>query len=243
MNIPMDMMASERTRPRGAKSGEPRRRQMELFNNRTVASGRGAGRPPQRQGGPGSPHKGAGHFLHERYPVHVHAAGGRRRRQVCADAGVYKAVREATLTHGATRELSASVHLSIQHDHIHMLVEAKDKEALAKGMQGFQISAAKHLNAAITKDKPGAPPTRKLSFPDRLPTAHDHHLAHATSAVHAPSAYVMKQLAQAQGGPPGSRCQLGDDRLVLRAAIMFPGWAEYGDAAFFWRAGPTRTIR
>jgi hypothetical protein len=44
---------------------------------------------------------------------------------------------------------------SAQRTHLHLLVEAKDKEALAAGMQGFQISAAKHLNAAISKGKPG----------------------------------------------------------------------------------------
>jgi REP element-mobilizing transposase RayT len=43
------------------------------------------------------------------------------------------------------------VHLSIQSNHVHLLVEASDKDALARGMQGFQISAAKWLNKAITK--------------------------------------------------------------------------------------------
>jgi len=33
-------------------------------------------------------------------------------------------------------------------------------------MQGFQISAAKHLNAAISKGKPG-PRRRGTVFPDR----------------------------------------------------------------------------
>ncbi|HEU0035746.1 MAG TPA: transposase [Kofleriaceae bacterium] len=42
------------------------------------------------------------------------------------------------------------VHMSVQADHIHLIVEADNKVALAKGMQGFQVSAAKHINAAIT---------------------------------------------------------------------------------------------
>ena len=41
-----------------------------------------------------------------------------------------------------------------------------DKRALASGMQGFQISAAKHLNAAISKDRLG-PRRRGAVFPDR----------------------------------------------------------------------------
>jgi REP element-mobilizing transposase RayT len=65
---------------------------------------------------------------------------------------VYRVVREATLT-TARREDFRIVHLSIQRTHIHLLVEANDKRALAAGLQGFQISAAKHLNAAISKGK------------------------------------------------------------------------------------------
>src|SRR3954469_21532284 len=112
---------------------------------------RGAGRPPK---GPraGSPHQERP-FLHARYPVHVtlRAVGivGNLRRRC-----VYQAVREATLI-TARREDFRIVHLSIQRTHIHLLVEADDKRALARGMQGFQISAAKHLNAAISTGKPG----------------------------------------------------------------------------------------
>jgi putative transposase len=58
------------------------------------------------------------------------------------------------------------VHLSIQRTHVHLLVEATDKAALSSGMQGFQISAAKHLNAAISRGRPG-PRRRGSVFPDR----------------------------------------------------------------------------
>src|SRR5262245_59550132 len=123
---------------------------------------RGAGRPPKGQRA-GSPHKKCP-FLHARYPVHitlrvVSAVGNLRRR--C----VYQAIREATLT-TARREDFRVVHLSIQRNHVHLLVEADDKKALAAGMQGFQISAAKHLNAAISKGKP-EPRRRGTVFPDR----------------------------------------------------------------------------
>src|SRR5215468_8419710 len=122
----------------------------------------GAGRPPKGARA-GSPHKERP-YLHARYPVHVTlrvvgAVGNLRRR--C----VYHAIREATLT-TALREDFRIVHLSIQRTHIHLLVEANDKAALARGMQGFQISAARHLNAAISKGKPG-PRRRGTVFPDR----------------------------------------------------------------------------
>ena len=89
----------------------------------------------------------------------VSAVGDLRRR--C----VYHAIREATLT-TARRENFRIVQLSIQRTHVHLLVEADDKAALASGMQGFQISAAKHLNTAISKGKPG-PRRRGTVFPDR----------------------------------------------------------------------------
>src|SRR4051812_34774934 len=91
---------------------------------------RGAGRPPKNTRA-GSPHKQRP-YLHARYPVHVTlrvtaAVGNLRRR--C----VYQAIREATLT-TARREDFRIVHLSIQRTHVHLLVEANDKAALARGM-------------------------------------------------------------------------------------------------------------
>jgi hypothetical protein len=41
------------------------------------------------------------------------------------------------------------VHFSLQSDHVHLLCEANDKMALARGVQGFQISAARHLNREL----------------------------------------------------------------------------------------------
>src|SRR6185295_663479 len=91
---------------------------------------RGAGRPA-KSARSGAPHKERS-FLHARYPVHVTlraiaAVGNLRRR--C----VYQAIREATLT-TARRKDFRIVQLSIQHNHIHLLVEADDKRALAAGM-------------------------------------------------------------------------------------------------------------
>ncbi|TMQ08812.1 MAG: hypothetical protein E6J90_39160 [Deltaproteobacteria bacterium] len=146
-------------RKRRKRRSEPE--QLVLFKKRG-GKRRGAGRPPKGKRA-GSPHKKR-RFLHARYPVHVvlrvvSAVGKLRRR--C----VYQAIREATLT-TARRENFRIVHLSIQRNHVHLLVEADDKQALASGMQGFQISAAKHLNAAISKGKPG-PRRRGVVFPDR----------------------------------------------------------------------------
>src|ERR1041384_6761142 len=138
-------MSTDKRKARGrGQRAEPE--QLALWKKRG-GKRRGAGRPP-RSPRSGSPHKERP-FLHARYPVHVTlrvvgAVGNLRRR--C----VYQAVREATLT-TAQREDCRIIHLSVQRTHVHLLVEASDKAALARGMQGFQISAAKHLNAAISK--------------------------------------------------------------------------------------------
>ncbi len=76
--------------------------------------------------------------------------------RIVADVGslrkrhLYKALREATTT-ALLRGTFRIVHFSIQATHVHAIVEADDRMALARGMQGFQISAARHINAEISK--------------------------------------------------------------------------------------------
>src|SRR5262245_7994113 len=43
------------------------------------------------------------------------------------------------------------VHLSIQHNHLHFLVEAASKDALRRGMQGLAISAARAINKVMRR--------------------------------------------------------------------------------------------
>src|SRR5215468_7976821 len=169
------MSSSRRERREGAQE------QLVLFKKRG-GKRPGAGRPAK---GPraGAPHKKRP-YLSARYPVHVTlrtvgAVGNLRRGRI------YKAIREATLT-TARREDFRIVQLSIQHNHIHLLVEAHDRRALARGMQGFEISAAKHLNAAISKSQPG-PRRRGTVFPDRY---HAEIITSPRQARHAWS-YVM----------------------------------------------------
>ncbi|HEX7841979.1 MAG TPA: transposase [Kofleriaceae bacterium] len=154
----------------------------------------------------------------------ISAVGNLRRR--C----VYQAVREATLT-TALRKNFRIVHLSIQRTHIHLLVEADAKKALAAGMQGFQISAAKHLNAAISKGRPG-PRRRGAVFPDRY---HAEIITSPRQARHALS-YAMNNWRKHQEDRRAPMSAWTID--WFSSAAMFPGWAEYGDEAFLWR-GPS----
>jgi REP element-mobilizing transposase RayT len=105
----------------------------------------GAGRPPK---GPraGAPHKKRP-AIKASEPIHVvlrvlSIVGMLRNRHI------YKALRDATLV-VARRETMRIVHISIQQNHIHLLVEANDKAALSTGMQSLKISAAKQINRAL----------------------------------------------------------------------------------------------
>jgi len=190
---------------------------------------RGAGRPPKGDRA-GSPHKERP-YLHARNPVHVvlrvvSSVGSLRRRLA------YHAIREATLT-TARREDFRIVQISIQRTHLHLLVEANDKRALAAGMQGFQISAAKHLNAAISKGRPG-PRRRGAVFPDRY---HAEIITSPTQARHA-LRYIMSNWRKHREDLASPMSTWTID--WFSSAAMFPDWQEYGDEeGFLWRGPPT----
>jgi len=146
------------------KRARKRHSQEPLFDERGRALVRNCKRVPKRRHKkPGRKPKGvragAPHTVRPeltgRDPLHivlrvVDAVGNLRKRHM------YKALREASIA-VAMRELHdlavgafRIVHISIQSNHIHLLVEAGTKTALSRGMQSFQISAAKHLNRAVS---------------------------------------------------------------------------------------------
>src|SRR4029079_11013648 len=124
---------AKRMRSRGAKRVRPSEpEQLPLFahpadkrrgSDRKRRRGKKPGRKPKGARA-GSPHRKR-RDLNARHPVHVvlrvvSAVDNLRRR------ATYKAVREATLT-TARREDFRIVHLSIQRNHLHLLVEADHK--------------------------------------------------------------------------------------------------------------------
>src|SRR5512144_426493 len=211
--------------PAGKRARRSEPEQLPLFKPRGGKQRR-AGRKPKGTRA-GSPHRTRPE-LAARHPVHVvlrvvNAVGSLRRR--CT----YKAVREATLT-TARREDFRIVHISIQRNHLHLIVEAEHKAALAAGMQGFQISAAKHLNAAISRGRPG-PRRRGAVFPDRY---HAEIITSPRQARHT-LAYVINNWRK--HGEDRSRPMSTWTIDWFSTAVMFPGWKEYGDEPFLWR-GP-----
>jgi REP element-mobilizing transposase RayT len=126
-----------------SKRGRKRHVQQALF--RRGGKRRGAGRKPAgaraRESHDARPKFKACHPLYVVMRV-APGVGSLRRRKM------YQALREATIT-AAMRERFRIVHISLQRTHVHMLVEADHKAALARGMQGFLISAARHINTAL----------------------------------------------------------------------------------------------
>jgi len=116
----------------------------------------------QRRGGPrpkagrkpNGAHAGVSHAmrgdLNPRHPQHItlrvtNAIGWLRRFDTFA------AIRRALRVAAKNQNDFRIVHISVQNTHLHLICEASSKEKLASGLQGFQISAAKALNAAISK--------------------------------------------------------------------------------------------
>jgi REP element-mobilizing transposase RayT len=213
--------------------------QQELFKPRGGYRKR-AGRKPKGKRA-GSRHK-ARPELKGRYPVHVvlrvvDAIGTLRKRHT------YKALREATLA-VALRELDADeagafriVHISIQGNHIHLLVEADHKLALSRGMQSFQISAAKHLNRAVsirgmTRGTPGYRKAmrerrRGTVFPDR------YHQEIITSPRQARRtlAYVLNNWRKHREDKGELQRTWKVD--PFSTGILFDGWKEREQAVFY----------
>jgi REP element-mobilizing transposase RayT len=106
----------------------------------------GAGRPPK------SGRRNVRHVerdvLPRATPVHVtlrcrRDVGHLRRREA------YRAVRHALAVTTHRIDDFRIVHVSIQRDHIHLIVEAADRAGLASGMLGFSTSCARQINRRL----------------------------------------------------------------------------------------------
>jgi REP element-mobilizing transposase RayT len=206
------------------RSSRPKRRpkrsaQQELF--RRGGKRRGAGRkrkcPRAGERHAARPSFKPYHALHVVMRVAPEVGSLRRR-------AMYKAIREATIT-AALRERFRIVHVSLQRTHVHLLIEADHKLALARGMQGFTISAARNINTALGD---GVRRRRSKVFADRY---HVEVITTPTRAYHA-LGYIL-----------GNWRKHGEDRHGLAStwlvdpfssAISFPDWQELQDQPWMW---------
>ena len=175
----------------------------------------GAGRPPK---GPRSSERHAKREAFRRYqPVHVVA-------RVANDVGelrtsqAYRAVRKALVT-TFIRDDFRVVHLSIQNTHLHLLVEAEHRTALSRGMQAFQISAARHLNAAVSKRR--AKRRRGTVFVDRY---HAKVIRSPRQARNALSYVLNNWRKHREDRKDGARSWILDP---YSSAVHLDGWRDY----------------
>ncbi len=130
---------------------------------------KGAGRKPNNGIRAGVPHLERPSLLAS-HPLHV-TLGVLPVVDTLRDFDIYPAFQKATIAaakHGQTMEDGMwfrIIQISIQSNHVHLLVEASDRDALSRGMQGFKISAAKWLNKAIGKRR--GRPRKGSVFADR----------------------------------------------------------------------------
>jgi REP element-mobilizing transposase RayT len=198
----------------------PRKRHVQQLLFRRGGKRKGAGRKPK------GPRAGARHDsrpeIDEASVLHVvlrvtPEVGNLRR------PALYRALRDASLT-AAMRERIRIVHISVQRTHVHMLVEAEDKEALGRGMQGFQISAARNINTALG-DKYGR--RRGKVFVDR------YHLVVITSPTQARNvlSYVLNNWRKHAEDRHEPRTRMVDP---FSSGWSFGGWQELAGEPFLW---------
>jgi REP element-mobilizing transposase RayT len=188
---------------------------------------RGAGRPPRARRS-SEPHKKRETFRATE-PLHVNIrverdVGRLRKRHM------YKALREATIV-VTKHEDFRIVHLSIQSNHVHFVVEAQHKTALAKGMQGFQISAARHINRAITERMGKA--RRGRVFSDRYHAR----VLKTPKTVRNALAYVLNNWRRHQEHRAAWTSGWAMD--PFSSAIQFDGWKQMERELVYRKPPPT----
>jgi REP element-mobilizing transposase RayT len=209
----------------GARRARRRHVQQALFKN--GGKRKGAGRKSKGTR-PGTPHRERPE-VKLRHPLHVvlrvvAAVGSLRRREM------YRAVREATII-AALRERIRIVHISLQRNHIHLLVEAESKQALAHGLQGFQISVARNINTLLGE---GCYRRRRgRVFAGRYFAEAIRSPRHARNVL----SYVMNNWRRHREDQQG----LATTWLVdpFSSGVSFPDWKELEDKAFMWRTRET----
>ena len=193
---------------RTSRTKRGRRAQGQLPFRQHGGARRGAGRKPNGDTA------GVSHLtraaLASRFPVHATAKLARglpRLRQ----RKEYTALR-AAFAKGCDRFGFRLVHYAVLNDHLHLVVEATDRQALARGMQGLMIRVAKALNRLWSR--------RGTVFADRY---HDRILK-TPREVRGVLAYVMHNAFQhaREGTSPRVNAPLD----TFTSGPWFDGWRE-----------------
>ena len=122
--------------------GVAKRRQVVMGFMRRGGARKGAGRKPKGLKAGVSHRERAA--LAARYPVHVTLRLGQGLPRL-RNKRAYGVLREA-FRKGSERFGFRLCHYSVMSNHMHLIVEAKDRRALSRGMQGLVIRIARGLN-------------------------------------------------------------------------------------------------
>src|SRR6266516_2272271 len=106
----------------------------------------GAGRKPGAR--PAAPHRSRPEHK-AAHPVHVTL---RSRFRALRSRSVFPTFARAVAAANARDpDEFRIVHFSVQMDHVHLLVEARDKQALSTGMRGFVVRMARRINSLVRR--------------------------------------------------------------------------------------------
>ena len=88
-------------------------------------------------------------LLASRYPVHVSL---KLRRDIpnVRSRRLYRPIKQDFIA-GCKREGFRVTHYSVQHNHIHLICEAKESRTLSRGIQGLKIRIARGLNRQLVR--------------------------------------------------------------------------------------------
>jgi REP element-mobilizing transposase RayT len=185
--------------------------------------------PKKRKAGPGRPPTRSGTWVQHRarpwhdknHPVHVTLKVRRGlpnlrgfRLATTVGEGLRLAATSERPSRKARRETFRVIHFSIQPNHLHLIIEATSKTALARGMQGLASGLARRVNRKLRR--------RGSLFADRY---HAHALASPTEVRNA-IVYVLKNFEKHPVAIPdrGTEPEHGID--PCSSARWFSGWAE-----------------
>jgi REP element-mobilizing transposase RayT len=178
----------------------------------------GAGRPTIKHRRASERHQ-TRPFLAARCPVQVtlriarNVASLRTRHMI-------RALRWASLTAARHADTFRIIHVSVQRDHVHLVVEAHNRMKLARGMQSFEISAARLLNRVTRR--------RGVVFPDRYHAR----ILRTPSEVRNAVAYVLLNWRHHKHTSTG--------RLdPFSTAFSFPHWRELDHSPLLFKPPPT----
>ena len=190
-----------------------RGRQQELKFRTHGGVRKGAGRKPNVPGAPGVAHKTRSPLAH-RHPVHVTLRVHRdvpnlRRRALLLP--LTNALRD-----GRDRFGFRLCHYVIMGNHLHLVAEAQDERALARGLQGLCIRLARCVNRELAR--------RGRVFGDRYHA----HILRTPTEVHRALGYVLLNLRK---------------HAAERSAVAPRGIDAFSSGRWFapWNPGPNAT--